>query len=629
MRSQANGNNNKKVLMTIGISIIIIVYAMADGILLAAHGQGTSSEIIKNNNNITELSSNKPPIANVSDSDQTVQEGTENVTLDGTKSYDPDGKLTAYSWEQIAGPPVKLNSTMTPSVKFNATCETADSVLKFRLTVTDNNGSTSTFTPVNVKVTYTPSAAICKDAIFSPSLPLSFTTGTSYPFKVNFGTKFSSISKVATISSYDPAHPFVDGDSYFIYNFGGQNTTNTNSTNTTATIPNNTTATTLSIVDPHITNQFLGGNFTSKYISKQGGFTLASLKFCIKGVPTYGSQDKTNLSNNATAPIVATKVAINNQTSTAVYQSTSFDASCNIIPTMTTAKQYAATTTTKSTNKLDTNSILSNGNQSPSLQAGSQFQPSPSYPSTSQYPYYQNPYPYQPSPSYPSTSQYPYYQNPYPYYQNPYPYYQNPYPYPPQYQNQPPIANAGPNQIVNQGAVVTLDGTRSYDPDGGTITSYRWQQIGGSRIVSLTGANTATPTFIAPSVIFDTVLTFQLTVTDSDGGASASSVVNVLVKKSNVVQTPIANAGPNQIVNQGAVVTLDGTRSYDPSGGSIVAYSWVQTAGPPVTLIGPNTATPIFRADVVSGTVLAFSLTVTSSNGLTSNNAAIVYITVT
>ena len=92
---------------------------------------------------------------------------------------------------------------------------------------------------------------------------------------------------------------------------------------------------------------------------------------------------------------------------------------------------------------------------------------------------------------------------------------------------------------------------------------------------------------------------------------------------------PIANAGPTQIVNQGTVVTLDGTRSYDPSGGNIVAYSRVQTAGPPVTLNGANTSTPIFRANVVSGTVLAFSLTVTSSNGLTSNNAAIVYITVT
>jgi hypothetical protein len=207
MRSQANGNNNRKVLMAVGVSIIIIVYAMTNGMLLAANGQGTSSETRKNNNNnITEISSNKPPIANVIDSNQIVQEGTENVTLDGTKSYDPDGKITAYSWEQTSGPPVKLNSTMTPTVKFNATCDTADSTLQFRLTVTDNNGSSSTFTPVNVKVIYTPSAAICKDAIFSPSLPLSFTTGTSFPFKVNFGTKFSSISKVATISNYDPAH---------------------------------------------------------------------------------------------------------------------------------------------------------------------------------------------------------------------------------------------------------------------------------------------------------------------------------------------------------------------------------------------------------------------------------------
>jgi K319-like protein len=94
-------------------------------------------------------------------------------------------------------------------------------------------------------------------------------------------------------------------------------------------------------------------------------------------------------------------------------------------------------------------------------------------------------------------------------------------------------------------------------------------------------------------------------------------------------QQPIANAGPNQIVNQGAIVTLDGTRSYDPNGGTIVAYSWVQTAGIPISLTGAGTATPTFVApSVAADTILAFSLVVTNNNGATSNNPAIVYITV-
>jgi len=38
--------------------------------------------------------------------------------------------------------------------------------------------------------------------------------------------------------------------------------------------------------------------------------------------------------------------------------------------------------------------------------------------------------------------------------------------------NQPPVADAGPNQVVNE-TKVTFDGSGSYDPDG-NITSYKW-----------------------------------------------------------------------------------------------------------------------------------------------------------
>jgi PKD repeat protein len=38
--------------------------------------------------------------------------------------------------------------------------------------------------------------------------------------------------------------------------------------------------------------------------------------------------------------------------------------------------------------------------------------------------------------------------------------------------NQPPVADAGPNQVVNK-TKVTFDGSGSYDPDG-NITSYKW-----------------------------------------------------------------------------------------------------------------------------------------------------------
>jgi hypothetical protein len=85
--------------------------------------------------------------------------------------------------------------------------------------------------------------------------------------------------------------------------------------------------------------------------------------------------------------------------------------------------------------------------------------------------------------------------------------------------NRPPVANAGPAQTVDEGSGPTLDGSASSDPDG-SIASYVWTQTGGLAVV-LVGADTARPTFVAPTAA-GTALTFRLTVTD-DSGASASA----------------------------------------------------------------------------------------------------------
>jgi hypothetical protein len=88
-----------------------------------------------------------------------------------------------------------------------------------------------------------------------------------------------------------------------------------------------------------------------------------------------------------------------------------------------------------------------------------------------------------------------------------------------------PIANAGPNQVVSQGSLVTLVGTGS-PSNGGTIVSYLWVQTSGTP-VSLNGANTSTPTFTAPTAT--TSLTFSLTVTDSTGAVSSPATVTITV----------------------------------------------------------------------------------------------------
>ena len=89
--------------------------------------------------------------------------------------------------------------------------------------------------------------------------------------------------------------------------------------------------------------------------------------------------------------------------------------------------------------------------------------------------------------------------------------------------NTPPVAEAGTNQTVDTGSVVTLDGSASFDPDGDPIT-YEWTQIDGE-VVVLNGADTAHPSFTAVNGRY----VFRLKVTDPDGDWDVDNV-DVVVK---------------------------------------------------------------------------------------------------
>jgi len=104
--------------------------------------------------------------------------------------------------------------------------------------------------------------------------------------------------------------------------------------------------------------------------------------------------------------------------------------------------------------------------------------------------------------------------------------------------NKPPVANAGPDQTVDEGALVTLNGTDSSDEDG-VIVSFAWHQESGP-VVLLTNPSTASLIFSAPLVDADTNLTFRLTVTDNN---SSSSTDDVIIKVNNIVVSPPSGAG--------------------------------------------------------------------------------------
>jgi PKD repeat protein len=95
-----------------------------------------------------------------------------------------------------------------------------------------------------------------------------------------------------------------------------------------------------------------------------------------------------------------------------------------------------------------------------------------------------------------------------------------------------PIANAGPDQSVEPGSTVTLDGTQSSDPDGGAITSYSWGLVGcpdgcANPIRVQPGPTDPRPTFTAPQTPGE--YTFELVVVDDEGVSSAPDTVVITV----------------------------------------------------------------------------------------------------
>ena len=191
-------------------------------------------------------------------------------------------------------------------------------------------------------------------------------------------------------------------------------------------------------------------------------------------------------------------------------------------------------------------------------------------------------------------------------------------------ENQPPTSDAGPNQTVNEGQLVGLDGSNSSDSDD-VIASYAWVQTSGPQ-VTLSDPNAKQSTFTAPDVgSGGDSLIFDLTVTDYSGLQNTDScVVNVTWLN----EPPQANAGADQTVDGGSIVTLDGSSSLDIDDG-IDSYSWNQISGPGVTLSSSGSSQPLFTApDVESdGVSLTFNLTVTDAGGLTSTDSCVVNIT--
>ena len=164
-----------------------------------------------------------------------------------------------------------------------------------------------------------------------------------------------------------------------------------------------------------------------------------------------------------------------------------------------------------------------------------------------------------------------------------------------------PIANAGINQNVLTGNMVTLNGSNSSDDNvSSSDLIYTWTLIppvGSSAILSSTSSSRTT---LVPDV--DGVYTINLVVSD---GVLTSISDTVIVTASSTTPTnaaPVADAGVNQSVSTGSLVTLDGTNSSDDVlSSSSLTYSWELISRPEnsnATLSSTSSSQPTFTVDV-------------------------------
>ena len=167
-----------------------------------------------------------------------------------------------------------------------------------------------------------------------------------------------------------------------------------------------------------------------------------------------------------------------------------------------------------------------------------------------------------------------------------------------------PVANitqTGGENPVETGEEITLDGTSSSDGDSDTL-SYDWSLLskpsGSSLVIN---ANT-TP---SQTHIVDASGTYVFQLVVNDGELASRAVTYTVTTGGN--EAPIANAGPDQAIATGQLVSLNGGASQDPDGDAL-NYSWSFTsrpAGSEAVLTNANSVSPDFETDIPGDYVIA------------------------
>src|ERR1017187_947703 len=181
-----------------------------------------------------------------------------------------------------------------------------------------------------------------------------------------------------------------------------------------------------------------------------------------------------------------------------------------------------------------------------------------------------------------------------------------------------PVANAGPNGTAKVGDLVILDGSGSTNPSGFGTLMYNWKLVS-----TPFGSSTVMYWYdtVQPQFTVDAPGNYVISLTVSNGAGSDIATVTV----STINTPPVANAGANQTVSLGAVVTLNGSGSSDVDGDPLT-FAWTMVTRPPgsnAVLLAPTSVTPVFTVDVPG----SYAIRLVVTDGKVNSAPSIVTIT--
>jgi len=177
-------------------------------------------------------------------------------------------------------------------------------------------------------------------------------------------------------------------------------------------------------------------------------------------------------------------------------------------------------------------------------------------------------------------------------------------------ENNKPIVDAGPDQVVDENTIGSVF-CSAFDVENDPLT-YTWTANSSDFLIH--NPSNPSTTFTAPSVLSSKQV--ELTCSVSDGTVTASDSLIVMVQNTLSLDI-VANAGPDQIVNEKVKITLDGSQSFDPENQPL-SYIWTQTSGEAVMINSENSVMTSFTSPTVANNeikILVFELMVYDDNG--------------